>query len=326
MKRSTLKWLGAAVLGLTSLAGQAQDAAGYPSKPVTLVVPTAAGGGTDTMARVFADRLGKALGQSFVVDNRPGANGLLGAENVLNGPADGSRLLFSYTAAMVVNPILLKTPPFDPVKDFAPIAQIGRGGNLFLVRKDLPVSTIQEFVAYAKARPGQLNYCSWGAGSGGHLAMEILMQQAGIKLTHIPYKGSAPCVQDLIGGQVDAAWSDVSSVTPFVQAGRVKALVSSTPSRLPQLQGVPTLNEAGYKFDAYAWYGLFAPAKTPPAIVAKLGDAMQAILKEPAVIQRMKELNFTDVPVLTPDQFKAQVAKDYRSWRELIQSIGLTLN
>lgn len=326
MKRSTLTWLGAAVLGLTSLAGHAQEATGYPSRPVTLVVPTAAGGGTDTMARVFADQLGKALGQSFVVDNRPGANGLLGAENVLNGPADGSRLLFSYTAAMVVNPILLKTPPFDPVKDFAPIAQIGRGGNLFLVRKDLPVSTIQEFVAYAKARPGQLNYCSWGAGSGGHLAMEILMQQAGIKLTHIPYKGSAPCVQDLIGGQVDAAWSDVSSVTPFVQAGRAKALVSSTPSRLPQLPGVPTLNEAGYKFDAYAWYGLFAPAKTPPAIVAKLGDAMQAILKDPAVIQRMKELNFTDVPVLTPDQFKAQVAKDYRSWRELIQSIGLTLN
>lgn len=326
MKQASLKWVGAALIGLAGLTAQAQDAASYPSKPVTLVVPTAAGGGTDTMARLFADRLGKALGQSFVVDNRPGANGLLGAENVLNGPADGSRLLFSYTAAMVVNPILLKTPPFDPVKDFAPIAQIGRGGNLFLVRKDLPVSTIQEFVAYAKARPGQLNYCSWGAGSGGHLAMEILMQQAGIKLTHIPYKGSAPCVQDLIGGQVDAAWSDVSSVTPFVQAGRVKALVSSTPSRLPQLPGVPTLNEAGYKFDAYAWYGLFAPAKTPPAIVAKLGDAMQAILKEPAVIQRMKELNFTDVPVLTPDQFKAQVAKDYRSWRELIQSIGLTLN
>lgn len=326
MNRANLKWLGAALLGLASLAAHGQDAARYPSKPVTLVVPTPPGGGTDIIARMFADRLGKALNQNFIVENRPGANGLLGAENVLNGPTDGSRLLFSYTAAMVVNPILLKNPPFDPVKDFAPIAQIGLGGNLFSVRKDLPVKTIQEFVAYAKARPGQLNYCSWGAGSGGHLAMEILMQQTGIKLTHIPYKGTMPCTQDLVGGQVDAAWSDVSSIIPFVQAGRVKALVGSTPKRLPQLPDVPTMNEAGYKFDAYAWYGLFAPAKTPPAVVAKLGDAMQTILRDPAVIARMHELNFNDVPVLTPDQFKAVVAKDYSTWRDLIKSIGLTLN
>jgi len=326
MKPSNLKWASALLLGLASLATQAQDAASYPAKPVTLVVPTAAGGGTDTIARVLAERLGKALNQNFIVDNKPGANGLLGAENVAGGPVDGSRLLFSYTAAMVVNPILLKNPPFDPLRDFAPIAQVGRGGNIFLVRKDLPVSTLKEFVAYAKQHPGKLNYCSWGAGSGGHLTMEILMQQAGIKLAHIPYKGSMPCVQDLIGGQVDAAWADVSSTIPFVQAGRVKALVSSTPSRLPQLPDVPTMNEAGHPFTTYSWYGLFAPAKTPPAIVAKLGDAMQAILKDPAFVQRMTELNFNDVPVLTPEQFKAQVAKDYGAWRELIKAIGLTLN
>jgi len=202
-----------------SLAVQAQDAASYPSKPVTLVVPTAAGGGTDTIARMFADVLGKALKQPFIIDNRPGANGLLGAENVLGAPADGYRLLFTYTAAMVVNPVLLKKPPFDPLKDFAPVAQIGRGGNIMMVRKDLPVSNLKEFVDYAKARPGKLNYCSWGAGSGGHLTMEVLMKQAGLTMTHVPYKGSMPCNQDLVGGQVDANWSDVSTSIPLVQAG-----------------------------------------------------------------------------------------------------------
>ena len=309
-----------------SLAVQAQDAASYPTKPVTLVVPTAAGGGTDTIARMFADVLGKALKQPFIIDNRPGANGLLGAENVLGAPADGYRLLFTYTAAMVVNPVLLKKPPFDPLKDFAPVAQIGRGGNIMMVRKDLPVSNLKEFVDYAKASPGKLNYCSWGAGSGGHLTMEVLMKQAGLTMTHVPYKGSMPCNQDLVGGQVDANWSDVSTSIALVQAGRVKALASSTPTRLPQLPDVPTLNEAGYPFTTYSWYGVFAPGKTPPAIVAKLNEAIQTALKDPAVAKRMHELNFTDLPLATPEQFKATVAKDLQDWTALIKSIGLTLD
>lgn len=316
-----------ATLALTTgMAVKAQDAAAsYPSKPVTLVVPTAAGGGTDTIARMFADYLSKALKQSFIVDNRPGANGLLGAEYVANGPADGYRLLFSYTAAMVVNPILMKRPPFDPVKDFAPVAQIGRGGNIMLVRKDLPVNTIQEFVEYAKARPGKLNYCTWGAGSGGHLTMEVLMKQAGIQMTHVPYKGSLPCTQDLIGGQVDANWADVTSTVPFVKAGRVKALVTSSPIRLPELPEVPTLNEAGYPFTSYSWYGVFAPAKTPPAIVTRLNEVLETAMKDPAVVQRMKEFNFVDLPMTTPEQFKATVAKDSVDWAAIIKSIGLTL-
>jgi len=290
------------------------------------VVPTAAGGGTDTIARMFADVLGKALKQPFIIDNRPGANGLLGAENVLGAPADGYRLLFTYTAAMVVNPVLLKKPPFDPLKDFAPVAQIGRGGNIMMVRKDLPVSNLKEFVDYAKASPGKLNYCSWGAGSGGHLTMEVLMKQAGLTMTHVPYKGSMPCNQDLVGGQVDANWSDVSTSIALVQAGRVKALASSTPTRLPQLPDVPTLNEAGYPFTTYSWYGVFAPGRPPPAIVAKLNEAIQAALKDPTVAKRMHELNFTDLPLATPEQFKATVAKDLQDWTALIKSIGLTLD
>ena len=206
------------------------------------------------------------------------------------------------------------------------MAQIGRGGNIMMVRKDLPVSNLKEFVDYAKARPGKLNYCSWGAGSGGHLTMEVLMKQAGLTMTHVPYKGSMPCNQDLVGGQVDANWSDVSTSIPLVQAGRVKALVSSTPTRLPQLPDVPTLNEAGYPFTTYSWYGVFAPGKTPPAIVAKLNEAIQTALKDPVVAKRMLELNFTDLPLATPEQFKATVAKDLQDWTVLIKSIGLTLD
>ena len=188
------------------------------------------------------------------------------------------------------------------------------------------MSNFKEFIDYARARPGKLNYCSWGSGSGGHLAMEVLMKQAGLTMTHIPYKGVMPCTQDLIGGQVDANWADVSSSLPFIREGRLKALVTSGPVRTPQLPDVPTLNEVGYPFTAYAWYGVFAPAKTPPAIVAKLNEATQTALKDPAVIKRLNELNFNDLPLTTPDQFKSVVAKDYSTWRDLIKSIGLTLN
>ena len=324
MHRRRLLLATAGALALTALRAHAQPA--FPTKALRIVVPFAAGGVGDLTARAVATGLAERLGQPVVIDNRPGANGLLGAENVLGAPADGYRLLFTYTAAMVVNPVLLKKPPFDPLKDFAPVAQIGRGGNIMMVRKDLPVSNLKEFVDYAKARPGKLNYCSWGAGSGGHLTMEVLMKQAGLTMTHVPYKGSMPCNQDLVGGQVDANWSDVSTSIALVQAGRVKALASSTPTRLPQLPDVPTLNEAGYPFTTYSWYVVFAPGKTPPAIVAKLNEAIQTALKDPVVAKRMLELNFTDLPLATPEQFKATVAKDLQDWTALIKSIGLTLD
>ncbi|WP_285414199.1 tripartite tricarboxylate transporter substrate binding protein [Variovorax sp. efr-133-TYG-130] len=306
-------------------AGHAQGADTYPDKPVTLVVPTAAAGGTDTISRLIADALSKSLKQPFIIDNRPGANGILGTDLVARGTPDGYRLLFTYAAAMVVNPSLYKKLPYDPVKDFAPVAQIGRGGNLLLVRQDLPVKTLKEFIAYAKARPDKLSYCSWGNGSGGHLAMESLKKQAGLVMTHVPYKGSGPCVQDLMGGQVDAAFADMSSTVELVRAGRLKALANSGPSRIPMLPDVPTMTEAGYPFTNYSWYGLLAPAKTPPAIVKKLNTAVNQVLKDPAVVQRLRELNFTDLPQNTPEQFAATMQKDLHDWSVLVKDIGLTL-
>lgn len=305
---------------------QTQGATSYPVRPVTIIVPATPAGGTDTIARLFSDALGKAMGQPFIIENRPGANGILGTELVARAAPDGYKLLFTYAAAMVVNPSLYKKLPFDPLKDFAPVAQIGRGGNLMLVRKDLPVNTLAEFVAYAKARPGKLNYCSWGTGSGGHLAMESLIKQAGLKMTHVPYKGSAPCVQDLMGGQVDAAFSDVSTIMGFVRGGNVKPLAYGGPGRLPALPNVPTMTEAGYPFKNYGWYGFFAPIGTPSDIVNRLNRVVNAALKDPTVIQRMKELNFTDLPANTPEEFGATVRQDLSDWGALVKSVGVTLD
>ncbi|SEL99449.1 Tripartite-type tricarboxylate transporter, receptor component TctC [Variovorax sp. YR750] len=314
-----------ALAAWAATAVHAQGADAYPDKPVTLIVPTAAAGGTDTISRLLADALSKQLKQPFIIDNRPGANGILGTELAARATPDGYKLLFTYAAAMVVNPSLYRKLPYDPVKDFAPVAQIGRGGNLLLVRQDLPVKTLKEFVAYAKARPDKLNYCSWGNGSGGHLAMESLKKQAGLAMTHVPYKGSGPCVQDLMGGQVDAAFADMSSTVELVRAGRLKALANSGPSRIPMLPDVPTMTEAGYPFTNYSWYGVLAPAKTPPAIVKKLNVALNQVLKDPAVVQRLRELNFTDLPQNTPEQFAATMQKDLHDWSVLVKDIGLTL-
>ena len=315
-------------LALLALAGTAtaQDGAAYPGKTVTIVVPTPPAGGTDLIARLFADVLGKAFKQCVIVDNRAGANGILGVDFVAKGPADGTRVLFTYAATMVINPALYKKLPYEPLKDFAPVAQVGRGGNLLLVRKDLPPNTLKDFVAYAKANPDKLNYCSWGNGSGGHLTMESLKKQAGISLLHVPYKGSSPCVQDLMGGQVDAGFADISSTIEVVKAGRVKALAYSGPERLPMLPDVPTMTQAGFPFTYYTGSGIFVPAKTPPAVVKRLNEEIYRALQDPAVTQRLRELNFTDLPRPTPEQFKEVLRQDLQDWSALVKSIGVTLD
>lgn len=302
----------------------AQD--NYPQRPVTLVAPTAAGGGTDTIGRFIGDRLGKALKQPFIVDNKPGANGILGTDNVAHAPPDGYRLLFTYTAAHVVNPFMVKKLPYDVTRDFAPIAQIGRGGNLLLVSPNLPVKTLKEFVDYVKARPNQLNYCSWGIGSGGHLSMESLKRQAGLVMTHVAYKGTMPCVQDIVAGQVQAGFGDTSSTMELVRAGKLRAIATSGPTRAPNLPDVPTMNEAGYPFTTYSWYGLFAPASTPRPIIQRLNAAVQQILKEPATVERFREFNFTDLPQTTPEQFSETVRHDMAQWGELVRSLDLKLD
>lgn len=301
----------------------AQGADKYPERPLTLVVPTGVAGGTDTIARLLAERLGKVLKQTVIVENRPGANGILGVDTVAHAAPDGQRLLFTYAASLVVNPHLYKKIPFDVVKDLAPIAQIGRGGNLLLVNPELPVKTLKDFVAYAKSRPDQLSYCSWGNGSGGHLTMESLKKQAGLVMAHVPYKGSAACVQDIIGGQVQAGYADISSTVELVRAGKVRAVAVSGPARVPSLPDVPTMNEAGFPFSTYGWYGLLAPAGTPRAIVDKLNGVVRQILVDPAVVARFRELNLTDLPLTTPEEFAAIIRKELNDWGSLVRALEI---
>ena len=302
----------------------AQDA--YPSKPITLVVPAPPGGGSDIVARLLGERLGKALGKQVLVENRPGANGMLGTDMVARAAPDGYTLLFTYAAAQVVNPSLYKKVPYDAQKAFAPVAQIGRGGNVLLVRADLPVKTLKEFVAYVKERPGKLSYCSWGNGSGGHLTMESLIKQGGLEMTHVPYKGAAACTTDIIGGQVQVGFGDVSSNIPHIKGGKLRALAVSGPTRVPMLPDVPTMNEAGYPFTTYAWYGVFAPAGTPPAIVKRLNTEINTMLGDPAMRQRLAELNLTDLPITTPEQFGETVRNDMAAWGKLVRELNITLD
>lgn len=308
--------------GSTMLPAAADD---YPNKPVTMVVPTAAAGGTDTVARLVAQRLGVALGQQVIVENRAGANGTIGTQVVARAKPDGYTVLFTYAAAHVASPSLYKSLGYDVLKDFAPVAEIARGGNLLLVRSDFPAKTVKEYVEYVKARPGKLSYCSWGIGSGGHLTMESLNKQAGLTISHVPYKGSAPCVQDLLGGQVNAAFSDVSSIIGQLKADKVRALVYSGPTPLATLPNTPTMNDAGYPFNTFSWYGVFAPAKTPPHVVARLNAEINKILADPAFRVRMAELNMPDVTTTTPEQFGKIVQQDMSGWGQLIRDNGVQM-
>lgn len=324
MKAPTRRILAAAVLALLAPLASAQGS--YPEKPITLVVPTAPAGGTDTIGRFIGERLSRILKQPVVIDNRAGANGVIGTDNVIRAPADGYRLLFTYTAAQVVNPAIMRKPPYDPVKDLAPIGQIGRAGNFVVVNPQLPVKNFKELVDYAKARPDQLSYCSWGNGSGGHLLMEFLKKQSGMTMTHIPYKGSGPCVQDIVGGQLMVGTADISSTVELVRSGKLRAIGYGGSARLPRLPDVPTLTESGYTFNAFSWYGLFAPAATPKPIVQRLNAALQEVLKDPATIERLAEFNFTDIPLTTPEQFLETVRRDAQVWAELTKSLNLVVD
>lgn len=312
------------LLGLAAPTALATAAASYPQRPVTVVVPTSAGGGTDAVARVLADALGQALHQPFVVDNRPGANGLLGNALVARAKPDGHQLLFTYAATMVVNPLLYKKAGYEPLRDFEPVIQVGsRGGSVLVVPAALPVKDLSGFLSYARERPRQLSYCSWGHGSGGHLAMASLVQDAGIDLVHVPYKGSAACLHELLAGRVTAAFADILLVAEWVRQGRLRPLALSADTRLPGLPGVPTLTESGYPFHACSWLGLFAPAGTPADIIRRLNSSLNQAFRDPAVRQRLARLQLAELPQGTPSELRATLAQDMVEWRKVVSKLDL---
>jgi tripartite-type tricarboxylate transporter receptor subunit TctC len=284
----------------------------YPAKPVRIVVPFAPGGGADIIARVLAQKMSETWRNQFVVDNRPGASGNIGTEQVAKSPPDGYTLMIT-SSALVINPSVFKSVPYDALRDFAPITQPGLLPNILVVHPSVPVKTVKQLAALAKSKPEQLSYASAGAGTGTHLAAEMFKLMAGIDMVHVPYKGGGALISDLLGGQVAVTFATLPSVMPYVKAGRLNALAMTTLRRWPGLPQVPTMVEAGYPgFEMSTWIGLLAPANTPKDVVGKLRDEVVRILALPDVRARFFDLGIEPVGD-TPEQFaqymKTELAK-----------------
>jgi tripartite-type tricarboxylate transporter receptor subunit TctC len=294
----------------------------YPQKPIRLVLPFAPGGGTDFLARTLSERLAEALGVSIIVDNRPGAGGTIGTTLVAKSPPDGYTLLFT-SASYTFNPGLYKDLPFDPVRDFKPVTMFAKEANLLAVHPSLPVSTVKDFVALARKRPGEITYGSGGVGSNIHLSTELLLHMAGIRLTHVPYKGGGPATTALMTGEVQVMLPGIQPALPFVKAGRIRVLAVTTKQRSPALPDVPSIDEAGVRgYDKAAWYGLFTPAAVPEAIVARLHQAAVKVLKSPDVEKRLTAQGAIVVGN-SPVEFDAFVRAEIAAWAKLIGRMKL---
>lgn len=315
--RSTL-----AALAALPLIASAQPA--YPSRPITLVVPFAAGGGTDSIARDIAKTMGDQLGQPVIVDNRGGAGGALGADVVAKAKSDGYTLLFA-TSTFATNAAIEPKLPYDPIKSFAPVAMIGRGPLLVVTSKQLGVNSVAQLVAAAKARPDGLNFCSAGNGSINHLAGEMFRQKAGLNMTHVPFKGSGPATVDLLAGRVDLFFATVPTILPHVREGRLPVLAVTSAKRSPLFPHVPTMTESGVSgFEITTWWGVLAPANTPAPIVDALNRAVNdAAAAEPVRGRLIHE--GADPVRLTPSAFGLELNKELALWRKVASNPGLQL-
>ena len=309
----------AALVSLTS-AGPAA-AASYPDKPVRVVVGFSAGGTTDVAARIIAKELSDDLGQSFVVENKPGAGSNIGAELVARAKPDGYTL-YMVAVTSTINQTLYKNLSFDIVKDFSPIALVIKVPNILVVNPSLPVKNVKELVAYVKAHPDKLSYASSGSGTSIHMAGELFKLRAGVDIPHIPYKGSAPALTDLIGNQVQLMFDNMPSAWPHVQAGKLRALAVTTAERSATAPELPTMMESGYdKFDVSSWFGLIAPKGTPPDVIAKVNASVQKALAKPDVQQRFKDLGAVTART-TPEQFGAFIKDEVDTWATVVKASG----
>ena len=312
-------------LGLTALTSIA-SAQSFPDRNIVLVVPNPPGGLVDTSARLLSEPLTRVIGQTVVVDNRPGASGNIAYQFVANAKPDGYTLLISYSGYHVGNPALMDKLPWDPVKDFSPIALLTISTNVIAVHPSVPVNTLKEFIAYAKANPGKLNYASQGNGSVSHIGTEMFKQSTGIEMTHVPYKGSGPAIQDVLAGQVQVFISTPPSLMQHVQSGKLKGLAVTGKSRHPGMPNVPTTAEAGLpSFQLESWVGLFAPAGTPAPVVTKLTDAVKKSLALPEVKERADAAG-VELRYLTPAATDALVKKELPYWNKAIKSANITLD
>ncbi len=303
----------------TGFLGSATAQSAYPGKTVTMVVPTAAGGTTDLSARMLAQALGPVLGQTVVVDNKGGGNGNIAASIVKRAEADGYTLLMQYSGYHVISPHITKQKQWDQ-GDFQPVANIISAPQIIVVRADLPVKTLPELIAYAKANPGKLNYASSGNGSLQHVTGAMLEQQGGIKMVHVPYKGTGPALQDLLGGQVDLTFGTAPPFMPHIASGKLRVLAVTGKQRLPSLPDVPTTAEAGYpKVDATSWFAVFAPAGVSKAVVDKLTADIRTVVQSPTFQQKAQEQGAT-ADYQTPAQLGDKVRADLANWATVVKT------
>jgi tripartite-type tricarboxylate transporter receptor subunit TctC len=312
------------LLGTTALmlAHPALAQPAFPSRPIRTIIPFGAGGGSDNLARIIEPRVGQLLGQTLVIETRPGAGGIIGTELVAQAPPDGHTILVT-DSSFTINPGLQPRLPYDARKDFVPVCLLATGSTVLLVHPSLPANSVQELVALARQRPGQLNYASGGNGTSPHLAGELLKSSLGIDLTHVPYRGTGPATNDVIAGHVPLMFNGVSAAKPHVVDGRLRALAVTGDSRNPALPDTPTFAEIGMPdFQASGHWGVYAPARTPTSIVDRLAQAFSTAVREPDLRPRLEYLGFTPVGD-GPAAFKASVETEIERWTGVIRAAGI---
>jgi tripartite-type tricarboxylate transporter receptor subunit TctC len=301
------------------------NAADYPSRPVMLVVAFPPGGPSDVLARIVGKKMEELLGAPFVIENRPGAGGNIAADSVAHAATDGYTLLMGNNSILATNESLYKKLTYSPQKDFMPITLIGTQANILVVNPVVPAHSLKELIALCKAQPGKINFASSGYGAAAHLAGELFKTEAHVDIVHVPYKGAAPALQDVVAGRDQMMFATAASVIGHIKAGQVKALAVTTLKRTAVLPDVPTMDEAGLKgFDASTWHGLVAPTGTPPEIVAKLHDAAVKALQDPGVQVSLGRLG-VDIVGDTPEQFKAYIAAEIPKWTAIVKASGATM-
>ncbi len=320
---ASLLWRGAMLFAGLALALSVQAQAPYPNKPIRVVVPFAPGGATDIMARVVSKRLGEILGQTLVIDNKPGGNTALGADLVAKAPADGYTVLFTNDATFVLNPILSPQLSYNVARDFAPVATVAYLNLAMVVANTLPVNNMAEMVAWSQAKSGTISYGSYGVGSQAHIMGEMYKKLTNTDIVHVPYKGSAPAVADVIGGQVVFTFPAIPTIQGFVQAGKVKVLAISGDKRSPLMPQVPTFTEAGQKdLNIGAWYAFLAPAQTPPAVVARLNAAVATMLAGQEFVDQQLVPQGMSAMTMTPQQFAQHIKSETERMTRIIQLSG----
>jgi tripartite-type tricarboxylate transporter receptor subunit TctC len=310
----------AVALTWSAAAGWAQD---YPTRPIKMVIAFPAGGPTDFVGRLLADKLKDQLGQSVLIENKGGAGGTLGADYVAKSDPDGHTLFLSTVGAVAITPHLRADMPYDPVKDFAPVTLVVRNTTVMVVRSDNPVNSAKELAALAREKPDTIPFASTGAGTTPHLALELFQSAAGVKFLHIPYRGAAPALTDLLGGQVQAVALDVPVILSQIQGGKLKPLAAVSDRRNPMLPNVPTLAELGYPdTQSDNWYALLAPARTPPAIIAKLNAAVAKALADPEVNTKLVQSGAIPSPT-TPEEMGALLKSELERWGRIVREKGI---